>query len=174
MSNRESHRSSQHFNVKASSPASLSESHDEVSSNHVSIEYQAATDAAVKECELDPRKENADQTIRWSHFRIAGHVHSMSHGQRSSRLSTTNSHHQHHHRSHQTNPRHQWSSEDFDVSTEVGKGHYGVVVKARRKVDRERVALKRISKQRIEHDFRSGGKGKALKLIKREIDIHSR
>ena len=174
MSNRESHRSSQHLNVKASSLAILSESHDEVSSHHVSIEYQAATAAAVKECELDPRKENVDQTIRWSHFRIAGHVHSMSHGQRSSRLSSTTRNHQHYHRNHQTNPRNQWSPEDFDVSTEVGKGHYGVVVKARRKVDRERVALKRISKQGIEHDFRRGVKGNALKLIKREIDIHSR
>lgn len=64
-----------------------------------------------------------------------------------------------------------WTEQDFDLSGVVGKGHYGVVFKARRKDDRQRVALKRLSKEKITDDKQRGGK--AMKLLQREIENHS-
>ena len=71
-----------------------------------------------------------------------------------------------------TLPYTRWSQSDFDICGVVGKGHYGVVLKARRKTDRGRVALKRLSKEKILQDWQKGGK--SLSLLKREIEIHSR
>lgn len=136
----------------------LSKNNCEILSHHVSIEHLA--DRGITDGKI---KENVDRSIEWSLFRVAQDVHDKSHGQRSGLCRNQNAP--------KKFSQHLWSLQDFDICGEVGKGHYGVVLKARRKADRERVALKRLSKQKILEDWKRGGK--TFKLIKREIFIIS-
>jgi hypothetical protein len=126
---------------------------------------------------MEPRIEAcdhpADRTAPWSFFRIASQVHGRSHGLRST--TTMNIDKENNPRPLNLSKQKQvsplWTEQDFDLSGVVGKGHYGVVFKARRKDDRQRVALKRLSKETLANDKQRGGK--AMKLLQREIENHS-
>jgi hypothetical protein len=121
---------------------------------------------------MEPRSEACDQpadrSAPWSFFRIASQVHGRSHGLRSTTTMNIDK---------ENNPRllnlskqkqvsPLWTEQDFDLS-----GVVGVVFKARRKDDRQRVAIKRLSKETLTNDKRRGGK--AIKLLQREIENHS-
>jgi hypothetical protein len=107
----------------------------------------------------DDRHQAKSSSSLWPFFRVGQEVHRQSLGRRTggSKASQPTS-----------SP---WTMQDFDISKEVGKGKYGVVFKAKYKSGTSNVAIKRFNKKRILKDERKGGK--ALELLRREIEIHS-
>ena len=121
--------------------------------NHISIESRSGDDDT-----------GTEDSMPWSFFRVGRRVHRSSHGKRQSTAEAEQS-------SDSLVKPSLWSMQDFDFVKEVGKGHYGYVVLANYKQGSNKVAVKRLSKRKIIDDARKGGK--ALKLLKREIEIHS-
>jgi hypothetical protein len=121
--------------------------------NHISIESRSGDNDT-----------GTEDSMPWSFFRVGKCVHRSSHGKRPFTAETEKA------CDSLVKPS-LWSMQDFDFVEEVGRGNYGYVVMANYKQGSNKVAVKRLSKRKIIDDTRKGGK--ALRLLRREIEIHS-
>ena len=119
--------------------------------------------------------QHPHQNDHWSTFRVSYRVDERSLGERSCRDGTVSLTHCGDNKR-EPEPHHlRWSCQDFEFSHELGKGHFGQVVLAKQKVDGNKFAVKRLSKRKILHEGGGGGGGggATIRMLKREIEIHS-